>query len=130
MTAACAAAVALASAAFAQVTAPAAVDPVGAPGFFTAEQAERGALAYERRCSTCHGEDIVAVVMGYPEAAQFFAFISTEMPASAPGSLQPQVYADIIAYLLSANGFATGPQELLPDPAVLETVIIRLPATP
>ncbi|MCW5714699.1 MAG: hypothetical protein KIT43_09335 [Bauldia sp.] len=124
--------VAFATAAIAQVTAPAtpAADPAAAPGFFTAEQAERGQTSYTLRCGTCHGEDIVGVVMGYPDAGQFYDFISTEMPASAPGSLQPQMYADIIAYLLSANGFATGPQELLPDPAVLQTVVIRAPATP
>jgi len=119
---------ALATAAIAQGTPPA--EPAGAPGFFTAEQAERGQASYTTRCGICHGEDIVGVVMGYPDAAQFYAFVSTEMPASAPGSLAPQMYADIIAYLLSANGFATGPQELLPDPAVLETVIIKAPATP
>lgn len=124
--------VSLATAALAQVNAPAtpAADPAAAPGFFTAEQAERGQNSYETRCGICHGEDIVGVFMGYPDAAQFYGFVSVEMPASAPGSLAPQMYADIIAYLLSANGFATGPQELLPDPAVLETVVIKAPATP
>lgn len=125
-------AIGIATVAVAQGTPPATPAPAdaAAPAFFTAEQAERGLAAYESRCSACHGDDIVHGVMNYPDAGQFYAFISTEMPASAPGSLQPQMYADIIAYLLSANGFATGPQELLPDPAVLETIIIKAPATP
>jgi mono/diheme cytochrome c family protein len=122
----------VATVAVAQVTPPAAPAPAdaAAAGVFTAEQAERGLAAYTSRCSACHGDDITHVVMGYPDAGQFFSFISTEMPASAPGSLQPQMYADIIAYLLSVNGFAAGPQELLPDPAVLEQVVIKAPATP
>ncbi|MCC6735465.1 MAG: hypothetical protein IT534_04985 [Bauldia sp.] len=101
-----------------------------APGAFTAEQAERGMTAYNARCAICHGEDITHAVMNYADAGQFYGFISTEMPASAPGSLQPQMYADIIAYLLSVNGFAVGPQELLPDLAVLEQIVIKAPVTP
>lgn len=91
-------------------------------GWITAEQAERGAELYAQRCSGCHGEDIVPAFATYPDAGLFFGFVSTAMPADAPGSLPQQQYADIIAHLLVANGMDVGTEELPPDPAVLSEI--------
>lgn len=99
----------------------AAVAPVEG-GWVTPEQAERGADLYAQRCSSCHGEDIVSAFGTYPNAGLFFGFVSTAMPADAPGSLPHQQYADIIAYLLSENGMPVGTEELPPDQAVLSEI--------
>ena len=37
------------------------------------------------------------------------------MPADNPGSLMLEEYTDVIAYILSENGFPTGDNELDPD---------------
>ncbi|WMT90760.1 cytochrome c [Pelagibacterium sp. H642] len=88
----------------------------------TPEQVERGQAAYEQKCSTCHGSDIVSIFKSFPSAGQFFGFVSTTMPGDAPGSLPAQQYADIIAYLAAENGMETGTEELPPDPEVLNSI--------
>ncbi|WMT88561.1 cytochrome c [Pelagibacterium sp. 26DY04] len=88
----------------------------------TPEQVERGRAAYEQKCSTCHGSDIVSIFKSFPSAGQFFGFISTTMPGDAPGSLPAQQYADIIAYLAAENGMKTGTEELPPDPEALNSI--------
>lgn len=91
-------------------------------GWATPEQVTRGQTAYEQKCSTCHGTDIVSVFKSFPNAGQFFGFVSTTMPANAPGSLPAQQYADIIAFLGAENGMTVGTEELLPDDEVMATI--------
>lgn len=92
-------------------------------GYITEDQVATGKTSYEQRCGTCHGQDLIGSIAGYPTAWLFYSYASTAMPADAPGSLQPQQYADIVAYLLSENGHpATGSEPLPPDQAVLETI--------
>jgi quinoprotein glucose dehydrogenase len=99
-------------------------------GAYSARQAERGLLEYTRSCAHCHGPTLT----GNPEdevpslVADAFMFhwsgrtlrdlyarISKSMPADAPGSLDAGRYLDLVAYLLEANGFPPGPQDLNPD---------------
>lgn len=94
----------------------------GAAEWTTSEQVERGGQLYEQRCATCHGDAIVSDFASYPNAGLFFGFVSTAMPADAPGSLAHQQYADIIAYFLSANGMPVGSTELPPDQAILSEI--------
>ena len=44
------------------------------------------------------------------------------MPQQKPHSLSDQMYVDIVAYLLDANGLPPGKTELSPDPEVLRGV--------
>lgn len=97
----------------------------GTPAWFTAEQAERGEARYNSNCAECHGEELIQVIAGWPNAGGFFGFISSQMPIDRPGALPMQTYADIVAYLLSANGFPAGDEELPPDPAVMQEVQVR-----
>ncbi len=97
----------------------------GTPAWFTAEQAERGESRYNSNCEECHGEELVVVLAGWPNAGGFFGFISSQMPIDRPGALPMQTYADIVAYLLSANGFPAGEEELPPDPEIMQQVEIR-----
>jgi hypothetical protein len=46
------------------------------------------------------------------------------MPGDAPGSLTPQVNADIVAYMLQVNRFPAGTEELKPDPAAMKGMAI------
>jgi mono/diheme cytochrome c family protein len=94
-------------------------------GVYTTAQAERGHVAYETRCIQCH-EGLEADGPGLMEKAfldrwredtlePLFTFIKTTMPGNNPGGLDGQVYADILAFLLEANGLPAGPRELSPE---------------
>ncbi|MEO8257489.1 MAG: cytochrome c [Acidobacteriota bacterium] len=93
-------------------------------GVYTQAQAGRGQAAYQSSCAGCHeGQDADG-----PELAgkafldrwredrleSLFTFIRTTMPGNTPGSLDERVYADILAYLLEANGLPAGERELSP----------------
>ena len=51
-----------------------------------------------------------------------FDVIKRSMPADEPDSLTTRAYVDIVAYLLSANHFPTGGQELSREPADLQQI--------
>jgi hypothetical protein len=53
----------------------------------------------------------------FKDASVLFAFISTAMPWHKPGSLEPEVYWRLTAYLLRENGYENPYQELGPDNA-------------
>jgi cytochrome c5 len=94
-------------------------------GVYTTAQAERGHVAYESRCIQCHegqeadGPQLTnkAFLDRWREDTlePLFTFVKTTMPGNTPGSLDPRVYADIIAFLLEANGLPAGPRELSPE---------------
>lgn len=107
---------------FMAATGAIAQDAAEAHDWTTPEQIERGDAAYQQRCSTCHGADIVPIYKSFPNAALFYGFISTTMPGDSPGSLPAQQYADIIAYLSAENGLTPGTEELPADEAILATI--------
>jgi len=94
-------------------------------GVYTTAQAERGHVAYESRCIQCHegqeadGPQLTnkAFLDRWREDTlePLFTFVKTTMPGNTPGGLEPRVYADIIAFLLEANGLPAGPRELSPE---------------
>jgi hypothetical protein len=47
------------------------------------------------------------------------------MPQGNAGSLSPETYADIIAYILKANGLPPGQDELKGAPETLRSLAIR-----
>jgi len=51
-----------------------------------------------------------------------FAKISSDMPSSAPGTLKPEEYADVLSFVLSSNKYPAGMTELPTDPAALKGV--------
>ncbi len=100
-----------------------------ADGVYAAEQATRGAVAYEQACASCHmsdlrGESFAPALNGDTFALRWengklsdlHKIIKGTMPADSPGSLSAQAYADIVAFLLKANGYPAG-QALSDDPA-------------
>jgi len=97
-------------------------------GVFTETQASRGEAAYGRSCAACHKEDLLG--SGTAPALAGDAFfrrwndstmddvvqtMKGSMPQEAPGSLDLQVYVDIVTYLLKASGSPTGTAELRAD---------------
>jgi mono/diheme cytochrome c family protein len=91
-----------------------------APAVFTAAQAERGRGVFTSVCSTCHGRNeftgpIFALTWMEEPVANLYEFASTNMPQDAPGSLPPEDYAAVVAYLLQLNGRAPGDRELPAD---------------
>ena len=113
---------------------------VASAGFFTEEQATRGEAVFNDRCAPCHGEDLMGtdfapslteeMFMGYwvdRNVGELFAQIKGTMPQDSPGSLSDDVYADLVAFLLSANGHPVGQQPLSTDPVELEQLVIHGP---
>lgn len=108
-------------------------------GVYTAVQAERGSDAYTTACAHCHASDLQGDVRkeipslaesdffvrwGNRSVGELFEMISKDMPADQPGSLTPRKSADILAYILSVNGFPPGPAELPADAAELKPISI------
>jgi mono/diheme cytochrome c family protein len=101
---------------------PATIEPVAA--YFTAEQATRGQRVFTSICSTCHGRNeftgpIFALTWRADPVGNLYEHVSTNMPQDDPGSLEPQQYADVIAYILQLNGITPGDRELPPDAQLL-----------
>jgi mono/diheme cytochrome c family protein len=108
-------------------------------GVFTQEQEKRGEAIYSRECSTCHGErlkggegapaltgtDFNASWNGQT-VADLFDRIRQTMPAppEQPGKLTPQQNADVVAHILSVNGFPVGAAELPVDIEPLKRIRI------
>ena len=90
-------------------------------GVFTTRQARRGGRLFNAQCGSCHepGE----FVGGFSTALDLFT-VRFIMPEPAPDSLEPQEFADIIAYIYSEAGMPAGDTELPGDDAVLEKVLV------
>ena len=101
-------------------------------GVYTSEQADRGARTYAERCGACHKIEQFAgphffLSWGGQRADSLFNLIRTTMPTGSPASLKRQEYADILAYLLRANGLPAGKTELEGTDAALKRIVIEAP---
>ena len=108
-------------------SAPPATPAEPVPAYFTAEQATRGQRVFTGVCSTCHGRnDFVGPIFGLTwrqePVGSLFEHVSTNMPQDDPGSLTPQQYADVVAYILQLNGLTPGDRELPPDAQQLRSL--------
>ena len=94
-------------------------------GVYTADQARRGAEAYERACAECHGADLgggdmapglagVQFVYNWHgfSARDLFERLRVSMPPDQPNRVSRQDKADILAFMLEANGMPAGDAEL------------------
>jgi alcohol dehydrogenase (cytochrome c) len=103
-----------------------------APGPFTGAQAAGGRAAYQENCAGCHLPDLAGRNEAPPLAGgnfmntwgarttrELLALISTTMPPGGPGTLGPDVYAQIAAFILQANGAVPGNQPLTADTSVV-----------
>jgi hypothetical protein len=96
--------------------------PTG-PGVFTEEQVAAGRATYEANCSGCHMYDLrgqnEAKPLTGPEfmntwstrsTKDLYGFIKSTMPPG--GSLAPEQYIGLTAFLLRENGATAGSQAL------------------
>lgn len=98
-------------------------------GVYTEEQALRGAQVTEDVCRECHDDEefVGAFIRSWAGAsvAALYDDIYSLMPEDQPGSLPPQQYADVIAYILQLNGLPPGEIELGAARESLERVVIE-----
>jgi alcohol dehydrogenase (cytochrome c) len=103
---------------------------------FTTAQATLGQAAYRASCAQCHGAQLeggpapalkgVAFItkFGLKTVDTLYTLTATTMPSTAPGSLSPAVYAQVVAYILQENAIVAGSEELPTDRARLATMTI------
>ena len=89
---------------------------------FTAAQARRGHAVFGRSCASCHGtelEGVAAPALAGPDflrrwqpparsVADLYHVMRVSMPKLAMGSLAPDDYTAVFAYLLERNGWPAG----------------------
>ena len=121
----------IAGAAWVGVGAAAQGQAPAAGGGFTAEQVAGGWTVYGRQCGECHGARLdgmeapplrgVEFLNGWAGRTtdELFAYVRDEMPPGLAGSLSDQVYLNLVAYLLDANGARPGTVALTADAGVL-----------
>ena len=107
-------------------------------GVYAEAQAARGKIAYDAQCAYCHSpdlrgqgfapglvEDVFASRWQDGNLGDLFTIVKATMPQDKPASLTDEEYAAIVAYLLQANRYPAGQQELHPDPAALKAVVFK-----
>jgi mono/diheme cytochrome c family protein len=109
-------------------------------GVYSGEQAKRGSALYYSKCSSCHGVDLngnndddTPALAGkdFQKAWNgrtvnaLFEKIRRTMPRDNPAHLESAQYADIVAYILSANQFPAAKAELPPDAELLKQIRIE-----
>jgi Cytochrome C oxidase, cbb3-type, subunit III len=106
---------------------------------FSPDQAVRGKRAYLANCSLgCHsptltggeraptlaGDDFLGRWRGRT-LEELFIRIKSTMPQTKPQSLSDDLYIDIVAFLLDANGMPSGITDLRADPVTLKMITIN-----
>ena len=97
-------------------------------GIYTTAQADRGAATFKTTCTACHdnerftGDQFLLGWTGKP-LHELFQHMSTTMPEDNPGSLKPQQYVDVVAYMLKLNGYPAGKTELASATEGLKTIM-------
>ena len=94
---------------------------------FTDAQATRGQALYDKKCAACHGNQLdngtAAALVGGKFMAKWtgksvddlYYITKTQMPYGAGDSMKVQEYIDVVAFMLKANGYKSGAQELKAD---------------
>lgn len=107
-------------------------------GVFTAAQAARGQKAYVTECARCHGDTMAGIDDAPPLAREAFLgawdgktvgrladATRRTMPPETAGTMSRPMTIDLVAYLLSANGFPAGKTDLETDTTKLRQITIE-----
>jgi S-disulfanyl-L-cysteine oxidoreductase SoxD len=99
-------------------------------GVYSEQQAARGQDVYAGMCKSCHtaaSHTGIAFEKSWDghSLSELFGFISRQMPKNEPGSLAPEEYVDVLAYLLKLNQMPAGAAELPADTTVLGAIRIE-----
>lgn len=111
----------------------------GRTALYTGEQAVQGRELYASSCAGCHGNDLRGASIAPPLAGPGFAatwspessvddlffIMRSTMPPAASGSLSPQQYVLILAYILQQNGYPAGRVPLGPDSLSMKQTRLR-----
>ena len=83
-----------------------------------------GGVLFQQQCGRCHGANLAGTFETPPLVGRFkpywsgatldvvFDYVATAMQLDHPGSLSRAANADIVAFILKANGFPAGAKEL------------------
>lgn len=101
-------------------------------GVYTPPQAARGEQTYMNLCVSCHPKGTYTAAAFREKwngtaLSELYMFVSTSMPKMDPGTLEPEEYAQVIAYLLKINGMPAGKSELPADTNELRKIRIWMP---
>lgn len=99
-------------------------------------QAARGRALYQQKCTTCHGDALEGksapplvgseflAVWGSQPLSELASKIRNTMPADDPGKLTSAQTAELVAYILQAGKFPSGPTPLPSDEAALQSITL------
>jgi mono/diheme cytochrome c family protein len=84
---------------------------------YSVAQAERGEQRFKQSCSACHtprdfAEGALADRWSGQTLGDVYDFVSNVMPENDPGGLKPQEYADVLAFILRANAYPAGADDM------------------
>ena len=104
-------------------------------GVFTSRQASRGQQQFQQACASCHSPSEHTGTRFFGAWAEstlgdWFNLLSVTMPEGDPGSLSPDEYASVLAFLLRETGYPSGDQELPADVPSLKEIRIEPPPAP
>lgn len=96
---------------------------------YSEPQAERGEQQFKQSCSSCHTPGMFvggafAERWNSQSMGNVFEWLSANMPENDPGGLKPQQYADILAFVLSINGYPIGTDDMPADKTILQQYAI------
>jgi mono/diheme cytochrome c family protein len=104
-------------------------------GVYSEDQSKRGQQVYAKECASCHASDLSGGESAPPLAGagflsnwtgltigDLFERTRVSMPQNDPGKLTRQQNADILAYVLSMNGFPAGKSDLDKDAVALKQI--------
>ena len=108
------------------------------PALYTDAQAQAGVAVYSQACAACLGQQLEGVAAPALKGSAFgemataqgltadslLDVIAETMPQSDPGSLKPDDYNAVTAYILQQNGYPSGSTALTKDAAGLKNVNI------
>jgi mono/diheme cytochrome c family protein len=105
---------------------------------FTAAQVDAGRQAYIGHCMVCHGDKLQGIgeaqklvgrdfvdAWGHDTTKDLFSAVRVEMPQNDPASLTDEMYLNLVAFLLHANGAGAGTAPLTADTSVSIAGIIN-----
>lgn len=99
-------------------------------GVYTERQAAEGSRVHARHCARCHEPgyyqgSFLAAWQSVP-LATLYDTIELKMPEDAPGSLRPDQYAAVLAWVLALNGLPAGERQLPHEREALARIRIEL----
>lgn len=91
----------------------------GTTSGFTAKQAQQGAGIYSQQCAQCHGGHLqgaaapalsgsswhASIENRFNTSAKLLDYVSNNMPVNNPGGLSDEQYRDVVAFILTRNGY-------------------------